>query len=467
MRSGSAPLQRLAGAVLLLLTACVVPGCEKRSPLPNILLITLDTTRRDHLSCYGYERNTTPHLDRLAQEGQKLERVWAVSSWTLPTHASLFTGLYPSTHGAHAADGERKDTLSLDAAITDPEGIYKEERVHALSEEAVTLAEALRREGFATGGVAGGPWLEPVFGLAQGFDFYDGEVDSTAGRRAGEVNARALAFLRKHENEPFFLFLNYFDPHAPWDPPPEFRFRFFPEARLPEVARDEAAARAFDVSQYDGEIAYMDRCIGELLQALRDMGIYDRTWIVVTSDHGELLGEHGLWWHGFGLFEEEVRCPLIIKWPAGWRPLSDPETPFQQVDLMPLVLDRLGIALPGSLEGRAHGRGARAVVCELFRNPFRIKRFGNRFDRGLTAVISGGYKLILSTREGDPDAGLFRIADDPGETRDLSRKAPGEVKRLRGLLDAWRKHLAPPLPARTAHPGEATRRRLHGLGYGP
>ena len=454
-----------AGPLLLLLLLPSPAACSRRPERPNLLLVTLDTTRRDHLSCYGYDRETSPNLDRLAREGQKLERAWAVSSWTLPTHASLFTGLYPSTHGAHAAEGE--DAISLDAAVRDPGGIYREERARALPEEAVTLAEVLRDAGYATGGVAGGPWLEPVFGLAQGFEFYDGEVDSTAGRRGEEVNARALAFLREQGDGPFFLFVNYFDPHAPWDPPPAFRFRFFPEARLPDVARDEAAARDFDVSQYDGEIAYMDRCLGELLRALRDMGLYDRTWIVVTSDHGELLGEHGLWWHGLGLFEEEVRCPLVIKWPEGWPPLPDGAAPFRQVDLMPLVLERLGIESPGRMEGSARGREEAPVVCELFRNPFRVRRFGARFDRALTAVISGGFKLVLSTREGDPDAGLFSLEGDAGEGRDLSTELPGEAQRLRRLLEKWRRGLAPPLPARAARPGADTRKRLRGLGYPP
>ncbi len=451
-------LPAAAAAAFLLLRES---GLEDR---PNILLITLDTTRADHLSCYGYGRKTTPNLDRLASEGRRFENMVAVSSWTLPTHASLFTGLFPSTHGAHFAE---KGAVSLDQAIRDEAGTYADFRVNALPAEAVTLAEILKAAGYATGGIGSGPWLKTIFGLAQGFDEYDCEVHSTPGRQEDKVTDLAIPFLDRHQARPFFLFLTSFDPHAPWDPPPDLRFRFFPEEKLPLVQVDEAVAKEFDISQYDAEILYMDRELGRLFNILKNMGLFDSTWIIVTSDHGELLGEHGLWWHGFSLFEGEIRCPLIMKWPAGSQPLPQTEAACGQVDLLPLVLERLDLAAPGRLEGTPLGRDSMAQVCELYRNPGNARLFGPRFDRKLSALIAGRYKLILSSREDDPDAGLYDFRADPLDSRDLSQAKPEVLEELNSLLEKWKRTLNPPLvPLRIEGVDPETGKQLEALGYG-
>jgi arylsulfatase A-like enzyme len=176
-----------------------------------------------------------------------------------------------------------------------------------LSEEAISLAEVLRGHGYATGGVGAGPWLKSMFGLAQGFDWYDSDTRSLRGRPGEEVNKLAIRFLRKHRDEPFFLFVNYFDAHDPYLPPPDLQFEFFDPALIDQVETDPERALEYKISQYDAEILLVDRHLGVLLEALKDLGVYENTWMMVMSDHGEEFGEHGLERHGFSLFEPEIR----------------------------------------------------------------------------------------------------------------------------------------------------------------
>jgi len=432
---------------------------------PNIILITCDTTRLDHLSCYGYHRKTSPHLDLLAKEGQRFERAVAVSSWTLPTHASLFTGLYPATHGAHYSAG---GNVSLNSAIPDGgEKIYGWYMVNRLPEEACTLAEILKNAGYKTGGVGAGPWLKPVFGLAQGFDFYDGDIRSIEGRRADQVNDKALSFIRRHASESsFFLFLNYFDPHAPYEPPPAFRLKFFSKHKVRRIKTDPALAKEFIMAQYDAEIFYMDMQIGFLLQELKDLGIYENTCIIVVGDHGEHFGEHHLSDHGFSLFEKVVQTPLIIKWPENWPFLPSNHEFCQQVDIMPTLLKRLGLDHLTPMDGQPLGEISHPIVCELYKNMGHIKMEGRRFDRDLIALYKGRYKMIWSSRGQDPDAGLFDLITDPDEQQDLSRQNAGQKSMMRSALDHWRSSLQPALDEEPVQSiDDQTHEQLKVLGY--
>ena len=198
--------------------SCLVPllcalavGCGGRPEGPNILLIPLDTTRRDHLGMYGYSIPTSPNLDRLAADSVVYTNAYAVSSWTLPTHASMFTGKLPTAHGAnYDPDGP----LRLSAGIG-PQ--YDHYRARPIAENEVTLAQLLSAHGYATGGIIAGPWMKAVFRLGKGFEHYDDDgVSALNGRPAAEVTARAIEFVDEHADEAFFLFLNYYDPHSPW-----------------------------------------------------------------------------------------------------------------------------------------------------------------------------------------------------------------------------------------------------------
>ncbi|MCZ6465221.1 MAG: sulfatase-like hydrolase/transferase, partial [Proteobacteria bacterium] len=234
--------------VLCLLLAVTPIACgEREDPgdgRPSIVLISLDTTRPDHLSVNGYEHETTPNLARLALDGQVFPNFVTASSWTLPTHASLFTGLHPTTHGARYS--KRGDT-ALSDAVGRP-GFFGFYRANRLPDAAVTLAEVLQAEGYQTFGVGSGPWLKPIFGLHQGFEEYDGDTSSLEGRRAEEANALALRDLERAGRRPFFLFVNYFDPHSPYDPHGDlaqrFRGRGEDQAQLDELAAYSRAPSA-------------------------------------------------------------------------------------------------------------------------------------------------------------------------------------------------------------------------------
>jgi arylsulfatase A-like enzyme len=446
------PLLAFAVATLIGLSSACAPVEE---PPPNVVLITLDTIRADHLSCYGYERPTSPHLDHLASEGTRFDAFVNASSWTLPSHASLFTGLSPTTHGAHYAAG---GAVSLDQAI-DQKGPFGAFRVDALPDQAETLAERLADAGYATGGVGAGPWLKPAFGLAQGFDTYDAEVASTSGRPGEEVNALALRFLTEHGDEPFFLFVNYFDAHDPYEPPPDLAGRFLP-------LETKASRSAHTLARYDEEILHVDRCLGELLEALRETGVYDRTWIVAVTDHGELFDEHGLPGHGRTLYEGETRGALVIKPPADFARNLDGSVPCQHVDLAPTLLAGVGLPRPVDMEGAPLWEQPSAPVAELFPNPAYARAMQGRFERQLRAVHDGGFKLIVSDVDDARDTGLFDLATDPLERNDLTHIRPDVLERLQARLQDWARGLAPPLePETVGDVDPATLKQLQALGY--
>ncbi|MBU0756220.1 MAG: sulfatase-like hydrolase/transferase, partial [Planctomycetes bacterium] len=201
--------------------------------------------------------------------------------------------------------------------------------------------------------------------------------------------------------------------------------------------------------------------------ALREKGLYDDLWIIVVGDHGELFGEHGLKGHGFSLFEETIRCPLIIKWPKGWKNLPQEEEPCQQVDLMPTILNRLRLEPLAPLEGQPLGEVTHAQVCELYRNEGNVTAQGDRFDRDLIALYTGGFKLIRSSRDNDPDAGLFHIETDPGEKQNIARDRPRLADLLAQTLEQWKATRLDPLtPRRIESIDETTEAQLKALGYG-
>ena len=229
---------------------------ESETKIQNVLLISIDTCRADRISCYGFDGGTTPNIDAVARDGVLFTRAYSTNPTTLPAHCSLFTGTTPLEHGVHANEYYR------------------------LADSRVTLAEILQEKGFQTAAFVGAFVLDASFGLDQGFHTYDDELSGGAYRRlkynerpADQVSARAVDWLDQHGADPFFLFLHYFDPHPPYQPPEPFASRY-PEA------------------PYAGEIAFTDHCIGGVIAKLKSLGLYDSTLIIITSDHGEGLGEH-------------------------------------------------------------------------------------------------------------------------------------------------------------------------------
>ncbi|MEA2064429.1 MAG: sulfatase-like hydrolase/transferase [Gemmatimonadota bacterium] len=296
------------------------PGSGLR---PNILLIVMDAARADRLSCYGYQRPTTPNIDRLAAEG--LRFTWAVSpsSWTLPSHASLFTGFLPCEHGTHTQ--------------------------HAwLVERFPTLAELLKAQGYRTAGFSNNPQVDRAQNLTQGFDTFDAVWADTTVVTPGKphstefTNRLVYRFLdhykagQKHRKqqatEPFFIFINYMDTHTPYAPPEPYRSKFLGSGREVSALADSANYNPRLVNQgkikltgtdyrslsdlYDGSLNYLDSKIGELLDHLKNTGLYDSTLVIITSDHGELFGGHGYFTHGVLLYWKLLHVPLILHHPG-------------------------------------------------------------------------------------------------------------------------------------------------------
>ena len=423
-----------AGAACLV--AACTPGGARR---PDVLLVTLDTTRADHLGFLGYGRGTSPFLDRLARESLVFPCARSTSSWTLPAHASLFTGLFPHEHGVRY---DASGPLSLEDAID--EGARTADgrpyRVRGLDQRVPTLAEELCERGYATAAVVAGPWLMHPFGMDRGFAHHDErDITSDAGRRATSVTDAAIEWLNGRDPErPFFLFVNYFDPHAPYAAP----------GSPPDGGEDPVAA-------YDAEIAYMDRELGRLLLYLRGEGLHDAALIVVTGDHGELLGERGRWGHGRWLDEALLRVPLVCKLPGAAVPRRS-EAAVQLPDVHDLILGVSDGLLPReaqrSLEELVRARGGHALA-EVWPAPDAPE-----LGRWI-AVVEGRHKLLFSPTSGR--SVLFDLETDPAEERDVSASAPATVRRLQAGV---RTPGSEPGGAPIEIEGEALE-RLRALGY--
>jgi arylsulfatase A-like enzyme len=444
-------VSRLRVAPLLVLLA--LPACRPppRIDHPNVLLITLDTTRADRLGVYGYARPTSPVLDALAREGAFYERAHSVSSWTLPAHASLFTGLLPRTHGA---EYDPAGPLVLGNAILGPER-WKKIRARGLRPDVHTLAELVGAAGYRTGGVAGGPWLKRVFGLSRGFgDWNDDDITNVNGRSSRSVTDAAIAWLDSGDDRPFLLFLNYFDPHTPFYPARRCVAAIAQPSEIPQgMARTPAELSVL----YDGEIRCMDEQIGRLFDHLRARGLYDRTWILALADHGEMLGEHGEIGHGNSLYEPELRIPLIVKPPRGDGPRGRIHDPIQTADLFPMILARLGIAVPPGTQGLDPRPPDAPLLAEV-----EPSGFGER--GAWRAILSGDLKYLES---GAGDRLLFDIARDPYETHDLAAERPDRAAALRADLEQRFAALpvAKPSTAAETPVDAATRHALESLGY--
>ncbi len=397
-----------------------------------MLLITLDTTRRDRLGCYGYSRKTSPNLDALAERSQVFDRAVAASSWTLPSHASLFTGKFSSSHGA---DYDPDGPLRLTQAIPGPEE-WAGYRASGLPPGETTLALRLREQGYETAAVVGGPWMKRVFGLDRGFETYDDEgIGDVNGRLASEVTTAALELLGRGGDRPLFLFLNYFDPHGPYEAPSPFG----------------GSLGAEPGDRYDEEILYMDHHLGRLLDGIEDRGIFDDSLIVVTADHGELLGEHGKMGHGATLFEEEIHVPFVVKHPGHEGPSGRSVEPVHHVDVLPLVLELTGLS--------TSARAPRPLLAEA--NPLTFMS-----SEGSWRALYLGRRKLLWNSLGNHR--LYDLETDPREENDLSGADPALLAETLGLLQKVLASLPPPGAAGPpAILDEETLKALRGLGYVP
>jgi arylsulfatase A-like enzyme len=386
----------------------------------NVLLVSIDCLRADHVGCYGYARPTTPTIDSLAARGYLFRRAIAQSSWTLPSHASLLTSLYLKSHGV----GTSRD---------------------ALSSQALTLAEVLRDAGYCTAAVVSGGLLAPAYGLSQGFDLYDAVCCTPASTdpRNWCTDSRARAWLERGCRAPFFLFLHYWDVHAPYEPPAPYDTLFAPGTHGDsdaggfsgnERGRMTAASARRDscVALYDGEIAQTDRYLSKLFRELRELGLSENTLVVVTSDHGDEFQEHGGAGHGHTLFQELVHVPLIWACPGGAAHPRKVDEVVQSIDIAPTVLEFLGLEAPAQMEGSSFMRPLAGKRREP-RPAFTELRKGN-----LKAVVLEESKLIR--RGATQPASAYDLAADPGEQDPLPSQDLEYGSKLGELLEAFCVH---------------------------
>ncbi len=372
-------------------------------------MVSIDTLRSDRLSAYGYSLADTPAIDRLARDGVLFERAFAQVPLTLPSHASLFTGLLPPAHGV-------RDNVGF--TLTANRG--------------TTLAERLARIGYATGGASSTFVLRADSGIGRGFGRYS--APSEAERPAQATLAQLLPWLGEWKDRPFLAFFHLYEPHTPYRPPPDLAARFS--------------------DPYDGEIASADRAVRDLLDELDRLGLYDKSLIVLLSDHGEGLGDHGDQEHGFLLYREAIQVPLIIKLPASAKAGSRVRDAVGLYDVLPTLLAATGIAADSTLPGRdllaerAEGRGP--IYSETWST---FIHFG---WSELFSAVDGRFHYIES-----PEPELYDLDADPRETRNLLTQERRAGFELRSYLADFPRELEPP----TEETNPETLAKLGALGY--
>jgi arylsulfatase A-like enzyme len=431
---------------------------------PDVLLISMDTTRADHMSTYGYARDTSPNLTALGNDALVFTQARSPAQWTVPGHASMFTGMYPTRHGAHYAGD-----------WTAGPKIYGRKRVLPLAADRTTLAEVLRDRGYATGGFAANfANLDRGFGMAQGFSRYEDHPGllfrpvphvvrfvqrfrpafcKKPFRSAQEINAAALDWLGTVPRErPFFIFLNYLEPHH-WlaAPPYDLWSRDLPHARALALkglfthavpAGLNAAEREFVTANYDGQILAMDAALGDLIAALKTRGRYENTLIIVTSDHGELLGEHDIVGHGGRMmYEGLLHIPMVVKLPGADRARGRVDNRVQLVDVVPTVLASVGTAVPDGVQGEAMQHVTHETLAEEHINPEFVAHFGEVYNRAHRVYYDGPYKLITTSRG---ERLLFDLARDPDEGEDLAGRESARVADMERRLDTMMTRMALP-----------------------
>jgi arylsulfatase A-like enzyme/Tfp pilus assembly protein PilF len=420
-----AKLWLLAGLVLLV--AVVLWSCSRLTarPIRNVILISIDTCRADYLSCYGYPRKTTPNIDAIANTAALFENVISPVPVTLPSHCSMMTGTIPPYHAVHDNDN------------------------YWLDDSNITLAEVFKQNGFATGAFVSAFVLDSQFALDQGFDtYYDNFDMQLAGlqaneRRADKTTRLALDWLDNHSQDKFFLFVHYYDPHSDYEPPEPF-------------------ASKFSDNLYAGEIAYTDHNIANLIEKLKSLGIFDSSLIIITSDHGEMLGEHGEDEHAYFIYQSALKVPLIFRLPGQRKPRRIKD-PVGLIDIVPTVCSLLGIESPAPLHGQdlsVYLRGDTISPRQRFiyaESLYPTKYGGN----SLLAVVGDRYKYIQTTR---PE--LYDIQLDPAESENLILLRPDLARMLREQLKQTLEESVRKLKSGAgAVPDEETIRRLQSLGY--
>jgi arylsulfatase A-like enzyme len=472
------------------------PATPPTFPRPrNVVFIVIDTLRADRLSCYGYPQPTSPRLDRLAAEGVRFEHAIVQKSKTSPSVASLLTGTYPHTHGIVTSSSW-------------------------LPDEAVTLPEILDDAGWTTAAFVANSGVSATFNFHQGFRTHVQVKKREGGNHAERVSRHVLPWLEENHAEPFFLYVHYIDPHSPYDPPEPFRGRFtgddlyapFRDVRLPigetftrmifekAVIDDGATELALYLARYDEEIAYVDAEVGRLLATLKELGREEDTLVVFTSDHGESLYEHEIYFnHGLYAYEDNIRVPLVLRYPPALESGRVEEDVVESIDLMPTILEMLGLPPHPEVEGQslvalllgagdarprsafAEGgydkenliRAIRTRNWKLIFNPKGADLHADPF-RARILLSPTRTRTLLNAVHGGPGSTarweLYDVSEDPAEEVNLVERRPEVFASLQRDLEAWMALAPAERNPRVIDPGdlpEDVLEELRALGYIP
>ncbi len=417
-------------AVLVTASLFLVVSTASAAPIapPNVVVITIDTLRADHLGCYGYKQIRTPNIDALAAGSARFERAYTAVPVTLPSHTVMFTGTYPMLSGMHDFAANK------------------------LNPSQATLASVLKEHGYATAAVIGSAVLDSRFGLNHGFDFYYDHFDFNRLQesnleemeRPGNVVADlTLDWLSKNYRKKFFLWMHLYDPHYPYRPP-------------------EPYASEYKDRPYDGEIAFADAQVGRLIRFLKSKGLYTNTLIVLSGDHGESLGEHGEKTHGFFIYNSTLHVPFIVHLPGAASSEVVPDL-VSLADLMPTVLESLKISIPSQVQGRSllplmkkkESEDARSLYAETF-----LPRLHFNWSE-LRGVETENYHFIDA-----PKPELYDLSKDPGETKNLYAEKKAVAEEMQSRLAALiRQYSAGQELAEKTGLDPALMERLKSLGY--
>ena len=451
---------------------------------PNIILIVIDAARADHFSCYGYRRKTTPYIDQIAGEGVLYKNAISPAGWTLPAHASIFTGTYPSKHGAH-----------LENTV--------------LSDELPTLAEVLMRNGYKTCGFCTNYWITEATGLSRGFsefyDFHYSKLETIFKRVPDIIRLRGrdswgytitnevMKWIKHNSNTPYFLFVHYGELHLPYHIPAPYNSMFLPQdipykrakkvnqnVKLFYAGLSKMSKIDFKISKdlYDGALVYLDNIIGEFYKFLKNNHLLDNTILIITSDHGESLGDHNHLDHYYVLYDTLLKVPLILRFPKLLPKGLLIDRQVQTLDIFPTILkildiknedlnDIQGYPLP-PLGDTFHP----FTIAERFKDIKGLKEsFPNvdlshlkKFeDDRKTAIRTERYKLIYS-QNGDSE--LFDIINDPKEENNIINEHNEIVEDLLMKINTWKSSFKPAkIKGQEARFDDEIKKRLKALGY--
>ncbi len=388
--------------ILVLVLALLIGGwlfmqCStKKIGIRHVVLISIDTCRADHLSCYGFNRPTTPHIDEIAAGGTLFENAISPVPVTLPAHISMLTGITPLSHGVH-------DNLN-----------------DVLPDEQLTLAEIFKKHEFITGGIVSTLALDAQLGVSQGFDFYQDDLGKAGDRalsreRPGDETTRlAVNWLQEHKDKKFFLFLHYNDPHHEYKPPEPYASNFLDDP-------------------YSGEIAWVDHCIGLLTAKLKELAIYDSTLLIITSDHGEMLGEHGEKEHAYFIYEPAVKVPLLVKLPGkGSKQPTRVKECVGLIDVVPTICELLHFEVPPAAQGMSLAPLLHKKELPIKNRHFYIESMIPTYlgTNPLLGFRTDDWKYIHTSR-----AELYDLKNDPKEQVNLLEKESPRAGVFREMLE--------------------------------